>query len=57
MLKSSLILFRFNLNLYLFDLLIGETETSNLDDFGTFGRVPEHQIQYDSPLETPGYLN
>ena len=39
MLEISVILFRFNLNLSLFDLLMGEPETPPFYDFGTFERV------------------
>ena len=37
MLKISVILFCFNLNLYLFDLLMGETENLEMHDFLIFG--------------------
>ena len=35
---------------------MGETKTFHFHDFGTFGRVPEPQNQYNF-LETPGHLN
>ena len=47
--KSSVILFCFNLNLEIFDSLMGKPQTPHFYDFG---RVPEPQNQYYSP----GYL-
>ena len=35
---------------------MGEPQTPNFYDFGTFGRVPEPRNQYYLSLETPGYL-
>ena len=54
MFKSSVISFRFNLNLQLFDLLMGEPQDLHFYDFGVFGRVPEAQNQLGLSSETPG---
>ena len=54
MLKSSVVFFCFNLNLY--DLLMGGPRTLHFHDFGTFGRAPEPQHQYYLYLESPGYF-
>ena len=55
--KSSVILFCFNLNLYLFDLLMGEPKNPHFYNFGIFERVPGPQNQLFLSLETPWYLN
>ena len=57
MLKSSGELFCFNLNLWLFDLRMGETKNPNFFDFGIYGSVPEPQNQLFLTLETPGHLD
>ena len=56
MLKSSVTLFCFNLNLLLSDLFMGEPQNPHFHDFGTLGRVPGSQNQLIASAGTPRYL-
>ena len=56
MFKSSVIVFCFNLNLWLFELLTGEPQTAQFYDFGTFERALSSKNQVFSYLETLGHL-